>query len=218
MGSRWQRRTARLAFILLVLTMASPVPAARAQSDGWLAVGGGIVTRISREPEVGGTVGPAFIVRVGRGGTGWGMRYGFDWFSADLERPILGEAQPFGRLRVRPILAGYGYSLQRGISQLSFNIKGGYAFSSFAMQSAYSTAYSSALQTTAVRARASNTFVAKPEVSLWINVSRKVGLNVSTGYMVARPQVTFTSAAGSERRRVTADMLVFQVGAAYSIF
>lgn len=213
-------RPSRLAWIAVVLAAMMIVPsrAVEAQSDGWLAVGSGIVSRSSRDPGVGDSVGPAFILRVGRGGTGWGMRYGFDWFSTDLERPVQGQAQSFGRLRVRPILVGYGYSIKREPALLSLNLKGGYAFSSFNLRPSYAAAYSTAFQAGGVRASAANTFVIKPEVSLWINLSRKVGLNVSTGYIVARPQVSFASAAGMERRRVMADMFLFQVGAAYTIF
>lgn len=217
MRSQWLRQ-ARASVLVLLATLLGPAAVAEAQRDGWIAAGGGIVTRASREPGVGDSVGPSFLIRLGRGGSGWGMRYGFDWFSTDLDRPIGGEAQSFGRLRVRPVLAGYGYSVQRGPAQVSFNIKGGYAFTSFHLRPSYSSAYGSAFSTSAIRASAANTFVVKPEISLWVDVSRKVGLNISTGYMVARPHVTLSSAAGSERRRVDADMFVFQVGAAYNIF
>ena len=46
---------------------------------------------------------------------------------------------------------------------------------------------------------ASSAFVVKPEVSTWFDVARKVGINVSVGYMFARPNVTVSwpSTSGS---------------------
>jgi hypothetical protein len=58
----------------------------------------------------------------------------------------------------------------------------------------------------------------KPEVSTWIDVSDKVGLNVSIGYMVARPTVTLTTALGSDPRAVRADVVMVKVGLVYSMF
>jgi hypothetical protein len=34
--------------------------------------------------------------------------------------------------------------------------------------------------------------VLRPELSMWYDVNDKVGLHVSTGYMIARPHVTVT--------------------------
>lgn len=192
---------------------------ASAQTDGgWLAVGAGIVTRTSPEPDAGNNHALAIVFRLGEPRTGWGIRYGFNWFATDLDRPLSGALQPFGRLRVRPLLGGYGYGVRVKDALLSFNLKGGYAFTSFAMQPSFSEAYRSTLNTSRVRASAANTFVLKPEVNAWIDLTRKVGLNVSAGYMLARPQLSLTSDAGTERRRVRADMFIFQVGAVYTLF
>ena len=60
--------------------------------------------------------------------------------------------------------------------------------------------------------------MAKPEVCFWYDVNKKVGLNVTAGYIVARPNVTVSSTAGDDRRRVRADVFVVTVGAVYSIF
>jgi hypothetical protein len=57
-----------------------------------------------------------------------------------------------------------------------------------------------------------------PEVSAWYNVNEKIGLKVSSGYVVARPNVTVSSTAGLDKRRVRADNVTFKVGLVYSIF
>ena len=53
---------------------------------------------------------------------------------------------------------------------------------------------------------------------MWYDMNQKVGLHVSTGYMIARPHVTVTSTAGEDKRPVRADMIGLKVGLAYSIF
>ena len=50
------------------------------------------------------------------------------------------------------------------------------------------------------------------------DVSKKIGLHGSVGYMVARPQVTVSSTLGDDKRRVRADMWQLKIGMAYSIF
>lgn len=193
-------------------------PPAEAQTDGWLSVGTGIMARATTRDGSGTDLAPIFIVRLGRGGEGWGIRYGFNWFTTDVDRSLGGLSQPFGRLRVRPVMLGYGYGTRYRRARFSFNLKGGYAFSSFAVQPTFADAYRATLNTSGVRVDASNTFVLKPDVVVWVDVSRKIGLNVGAGYMMARPHVTLTSAAAVDRRRVDADMFMIQVGAVYSIF
>lgn len=189
-----------------------------AQTDGFLAVGAGVVARATTGAGAGDTHDPTLIIRLGRGRQGWGLRYGFNWYSTELERSLAGENRPFGRLRVRPLLLGYGYETRYRRTRVSFNLKGGYAFSSFSMQPRFSETYRSVLNTSSVRADAANTLVLKPEVTAWVDLSRKIGLNISTGYLVARPELRLTSGAGVERRRVQADVFMFSVGAVYSIF
>lgn len=58
----------------------------------------------------------------------------------------------------------------------------------------------------------------KPEVQAWVDLSRKVGLNISLGYMIARPDVTVSSSLGRDTRAIRADVLMFKVGAVYSVF
>ncbi len=217
-GESGRRRAAFVLSLVLAGTVLLCGTASAQTDGGWLAVGAGIVTRTSPEPDAGNNHALAFVFRLGEPRTGWGIRYGFNWFATDLDRPLSGSLQPFGRLRVRPLLGGYGYGVRVKDALLSFNLKGGYAFTSFAMQPAFSDAYRSTLNTNRVRVSAANTFVIKPEVNAWIDMTRKVGLNISAGYMLARPELSLTSDAGTERRRVRADMFIVQVGAVYSIF
>jgi hypothetical protein len=115
-------------------------------------------------------------------------------------------------------MVGYGYSYIIGRAKISANLLGGYAFNSFSMKPTFNDLYRDMRGADSVDARVSNTFVVKPEISSWIDLSEKVGLYMSAGYMRARPSVTVTSTLGEDRRRIRADMFMFKVGAVYSIF
>jgi hypothetical protein len=208
----------RTALVGQLLLVAGASADARAQSDGFIAVGGGVVARASQQADVQDAHGPAFVVRVGPRGEGWGPRFGFNWYSTQLDKALDGEDQRFGSLRVRPLLIGYGYTTRRGSARVSFNLKAGYAITSFRVQRAFSAAYGSSGGAEPIQADASNALVLKPEVDTWIDLSRKLGLNINTGYLRARPTLVLATSGSRERQRVRADMFLVQVGVAYSIF
>lgn len=223
------------------LFLLATLPAvASAQSDGQLAMGLTLGSRIGVKDGTAGDIRPGIVLRPGHGRDGFGWELGLSWYSADLQQPVDQTSTDFGQLHVRPLLAGYGYTLrlprraktrpdQEDSSQASsstprrrvaFNARllGGYAFTSLDVHSTFVDSYSRRLDVSAVQADVANAFVLKPEVSAWIDVSRKVGLLFSAGYMLSRPQVTVTSSAGRDTRRANADVVMLTVGTVYSVF
>lgn len=177
------------------------------------------MSRASRDVNIIDNTDPVLVWRFGRGKEGWGLRYGFNWFSSELHQPVLGQPQSFGRLRLRPMMIGYGYGLRHGRMHVSYNLKGGYAISSLRVRASFVDAYRSSLNISAVHADVRNSFVVKPEMTAWIDLTRTIGLQLSAGYMIVRPEIVLTGAAGiAERRRIHADTFIVQLGAAYSIF
>ncbi len=79
-------------------------------------------------------------------------------------------------------------------------------------------AYRDRLGAPSIPADSSNTLTAKPEIGLWPDVSKKVGIKVSAGYLIARPTVTIRTTLRDDSRRVRADTFIVKVGAVYSIF
>jgi hypothetical protein len=210
-------RLSRSAVWIVLAVSLVPIEAA-AQSSGRVAVGVSLSPKRAPDETTQGGTGIGFLWRLGHGREGWGWKYGLNWYSADIDQTIAGRHHEFGHLRIRPIMAGYGYSHIIGPAKISANLLGGYAFNSFSMKPTFNDLYRSMRGAASVDARVSNTFVIKPEVSTWIDLSPKIGLNVSAGYMRARPSVTVTSTLGEDRRRIRADMFMFKVGAVYSIF
>jgi len=190
-----------------------------AQSEGKVAVGASVSAKAGTSKDISGHINPGLIWRIGHGREGWGFDYGLGWYGADLKRTVGSEPTAFGELRVRPIVAGYGYSKRLSERyRVSGKLLGGYSFNSFKLHPAFGDTYARVSGVTVTDVDVSNAFVLRPEVSTWIDVTRKIGISLSAGYTIARPEVTITSSLGSERRRVRADMFTVRVGAVYSIF
>jgi hypothetical protein len=189
-----------------------------AQTENRLAIGVDFSTRAISDPDASGKIGLGFSWRIGHSSQGWGWKYGLSWFSTDLDRTIGGRDVFLGKLQIRPFMGGYGYThVIRNVS-VTAKVLGGYALTKFTLEPEANDAYRERLGAATVRADATNTFVLKPEISSWIDVNRKIGIETGISYLMARPEVVVTSSLGEDRRRVRADALRFKVGVVYSIF
>ena len=209
------KRLTVLVGVCLVLSCAST---ASAQVDGTLAVGLNVSLKDGMDSGSIGNTNLGLLWRIGHGSDGWGWHWGLGWYGLDLDQPAGSDRTRFGELHIRPFMAGYGYTRRFGRTSATAKVLGGYAVNSFELQPSFDDAYRRNLGAQGLRADVSNSFVVKPEVSAWIDLNRKVGLNISVGYMVARPDVTVSSTLGSDRRRIDADAFMLKVGAVYSVF
>jgi hypothetical protein len=190
----------------------------RAQSGNTFALGANVSLRGFNDESARGHNGPGLLWRLGHGETGWGWQCALNWFSADIDQAIGGSTVRFGQLHVRPVMAGYGYDYRRGRRLFTASVVAGYAFVSMTLAPTASDAYYDQLGARSVTLETPNTFVVRPGFSVWHDLSEKVGLNVSTGFLVARPRVTVRSTLGEDERRIHADMFQVKIGLAYSIF
>jgi hypothetical protein len=207
---------------LAVLTTAVGVSHASAQTTNRLAVGVNVATKQAPDDssvaEGGFSVG--FQWRIGHSKQGWGWQYGLHWYTMDLDRVIGGAPTSLGTLRVRPLMGGYGYThlFRGGRMAVTGDIVAGYALNSFRLDPAADAAYQTRLGARSLSSEATNAFVVTPELKIWYDVNKKVGLLLSTGYVVARPDVKVTSTLGTEVHRVHADTFRLKVGLVYSVF
>jgi hypothetical protein len=181
-------------------------------------VGLSVSSREATESGAAGHTSVGLTWRIGHSTTGWGWQYGLGWYSADLEQPVTGQATDFGELKVRPILGGYGYTRVVGRTAVTAKLMGGYAFNSFHLHPTFDDQYRRLLGARTVTTDVSNAFVLKPEVSGWIDISGKVGLQLSAAYTVARPEITVSSTLGTDTRHIRADVVTLKIGAVYSVF
>jgi hypothetical protein len=193
-----------------------------AQTDNRFALGLDYIVRTSdhasTEDYAEGQLGPGLLWRFGTGKPGWGFHWGLNWYAVKIDRPIGGSVTELGELHVRPVMAGYGYTWAIHRTKVTAAVLGGYAIGSIALEPHVSDAYRTATGAQWATGRASNTFVLKPEIGAWYDLTRKIGVNVNAGYMMARPDVAVSTSVGVDKRTARADQFILRVGAVYSIF
>ncbi|MGE5244725.1 MAG: hypothetical protein ACM3SQ_10910 [Betaproteobacteria bacterium] len=208
-------QTAAAVPILLLLSVGS----VRAQGTGWLALGGGVTYTTPADPDSATShTGYGIAWRIGHGQPGFGWEFGFNWFSTDLLQPVGRLRTDLGQLHVRPFMPGYGYSYRIGPAMVTADVIGGYSLNSFRLTPAAVGAYRAQPGAGTVKADVSNAWVVKPELNLWLDLSRTLGLNVNYGYMVVRPTLAITSTSGVDERSIKADVYMLKAALVYRVF
>lgn len=207
-------RSALMAAVLCV--MASD---AAAQTGSRLAIGGSITANILPSSGTDGSANIGFEARLGHEEPGWGVQTSiFGWFDTGIHEPIAGITSDFGNLRLRPILAGYGYTWSRGRLSLTADVVGGYSLNSFHLDSAAVAQYAQRLVASGIDSEATNAFAVKPEIQVWYDLNDRFGLKLNAGYLIERPSIVITSSAGRDERPIRADTFLVTVGVVYSLF
>ncbi len=151
-------------------------------------------------------IGP--IVRL-RPRDGLGPTIAFNWMDAEIGTDPSGYPA-LATVRLRPVMAGLEYGIVRGRLAAGASIVAGYAFNSLDVDA-----------TRAGTGRAvavGNSFVWRPGVSLWYDVSPRIGINLFGGYLFTRPEATFASDTSVVTHRLRANAVVVSAGVAYWIF
>jgi hypothetical protein len=218
LSSESVKRVRSVRFVLPgVLLLAFALPA-RAQTENRFAIGGEVGVRVPGGPDAHGSETHGLLWRFGHGKEGFGFHWGLNWYTTDIDRSVAGRNVELGELRLRPFMAGYGYTHHVGAVAITGALLGGVAFTSFTLTPGASDVFRDELGARSISGDAGATLVARPEVSMWYDLSKKLGLHVSAGYMIARPHITVSSTLGDDRRRVSADMLQLKVGLAYAVW
>ena len=209
------RHTRALLVVLMLGAFATP---AWAQFGNRFAIGGEMGVRLAGSPDAHNRGTKGLLWRFGHGREGFGFHWGLNWFATDIDRTVGGQSIELGELHVRPFMAGYGYTHEVGRFSITGAVLGGFAFTSIELAPEAADVYRDALGARSIKSDVGAALAMRPEISSWYDISRKVGLHTSLGYMVARPHVTVSSTLGDDKRRVRADMWQVKIGLAYSIF
>ena len=110
---------------------------------------------------------------------GLGPTIGLGWYEGDVTLSRISGDVEVGRLRVRPLMAGVGYTWVTGRVATGVSINAGISFNSIRLDDRYRAFFGAGSD---VRADASNSFAARPQVRIEYAVARKVGVYSSLGY------------------------------------
>jgi hypothetical protein len=139
---------------------------------------------------------------------GLGPAIGFDWFQADLES--LGQETSLTRVHVKPVMAGLGYTIAADRLSFTPSVVGGVAFNSLTVTSSGTI--------DGLPIEIGNSLVWRLGVSTWFDVSRRVAMNVSAGYLMTGLGVTIIEQGRLVERRISGDTTVVHAGVAYRLF
>jgi hypothetical protein len=205
-----------LGVVVLVMGFAAH---AYGQVDNKLAVGLRTSGQIADSSKTDGAVAFSVEWRWNHDKPGWAWQMElFNWFDTGVNQPIAGQKVDLGQIRIRPFMGGYGYTWTRGRTVVIAELVAGYAFASFDLDPAADDAYRARMGARGVTTEAGNTFVVNPELIVWHDVTKRIGVRLSAGFMVARPSVTMISSLGEDKRRINADTFIITVGVVHKIF
>jgi hypothetical protein len=194
--------------ILAAAAFACAVLPAQAQTEGKVSVGATVTFARPTDSEVESTVSAGPLVRLNPR-KGWGIAAGLSWLSADLKNPS-GAGGAFARLRVRPLMAGVAYSIQRGPLMTSFSVVGGPSFNHVE----FDDGFASAGQSIDVK----NSVAVRPGVGLTWTVAPRVAIIGFGGYIWNRPDTIYRDGDRALQNRWHADATLLSVGVVYSLF
>lgn len=168
----------------------------------------------SRSRDVANEEGLGFTARFTRP-NGFGVLAGYGGERFPTRLPIAGRRVEAGDLQFKVLSAGIALTRHMGRIEASASLSGGYGFGDFEASPEGRDAYGRRGYF-GLRTDATNTWVARPALSLWLNLTNRFALTGSLGYSAARSTVRITSADGlSEQHRVraAAARLSFGIGA-----
>jgi len=162
--------------------------------------------------------GLVFVYRWHSFHSNWGPTFGIDWHSMDFDRSLGTVDAPLGTLKTRAILVGYGHT-ERFFHRFSTSasVSTGYSFNDFS-QSSQAVPSFKAAGVPLVAANVENSWVLKPDVALWYDVFRHVGVGVSAAYLLSRPHETLTTANGVQVDHLNADTFELTVGVVVGVW
>jgi len=210
------RRTLFVLFVASAGALAAAPPVV-AQGAATVSVGLACSVTMPTSPDAGTDVGPSVVIRL-RGGEGFGPSFALNWFTTPLRTEVGGQEVELGRVSVRPLLFGVGYS--RHITyrlRWHTSIGAGVAFAHARGTGTLKGAFER-LGLGPVGVKVSNSFAWRATAGLWIDLGPRLGMTVSLGYLGVRPEITITARDADIRYPVDLGSIVTSVGFTFGIF
>jgi len=183
---------------------------------GRFLVGVNVTHGLTPEDDVGSrwSISPFFRNTPRR--VGWGPSFGLNWFTGDIAVSIDGRKTTVGEVKVRPVMAGVGYTIGSGRARTTVSLVGGYAFADATVTAALPAGTTASIDI-------DDSWVVRPNVGVTFALTRRLALVGSIGYIYTNPTVTVnvtqlgraaTNVSGTYR----SDYVNITVGTAVSIF
>ena len=180
----------------------------------YIDIGAQYNVKLPRGDDIESKHGLGVAVRVAKP-NGLGFTVGFGTESFDVPG-VMGDAGvTLGQLSLRTVSGGVLFTRRAGPLEATAGLSAGYGFGGFSLDRVARDRFGMA-GFFAVDPDATNSWVLKPNVSLWFNVSNRWAATVSGSYMVARPTVRFGT--GLPDRKIKADAVGLAAGLGFKVF
>lgn len=202
--------------------LASPeTPADRDQSHGrflkgrfLLGIQGGPVWSVDSKLDNLSRVSP--VVRYNSRRTGWGPTFSLGWMNTTLSAQTGSAAAPVARLKLRPVMAGVGYTWQAGRARLTAGGVAGYAFNDATLDTALPEGVIASV-------RVRNAWAAGPKAGVLFALTDRLALTASAACVFTDPEVQVRVTRNgaqvySSSDHVRGDFLSVRLGVAVSLF
>ena len=147
---------------------------------------------------------------------GWSPVVGLNWYKGDIAVPVNGQQTVVGELKLRPVMAGIGYSIGRGPTRTTIGLVGGYAFNSAVVSQDLPA-------DTSVSISVGNAWVVRPSVTLTYALTRRLAIVSSVGYVYMDPTIRVSVNSHGQHTSLAldhyrSDYINFTLGTAFSVF
>jgi len=153
-----------------------------------------------------------------RQGLSFGLKGGLGYSTPDRMDFIGGVETKTGNLRMVPVMVGAGPSYRTGPVRVGMDVVAGPSFNNFSVDDAARAAYRDRLGVTLNSIKVQNSVAVRSDMSLWYDLTERIGLHTSVGYTVNRPMVKTTVDGVTTSTRWTTDRLGYQAGLAFGVF
>jgi hypothetical protein len=118
---------------------------------------------------------------------------------------------------MRALLAGIGTTRRVGRFSAAGSVSVGYSFNHLTMDSAAGPAFA-LTGANLTDARVHDSAILKPDVAVWYDVTKHMGVGVSAAYLVARPEEIVTMSRGSIVRHLQTDAFELTAGVTFGVW
>lgn len=146
---------------------------------------------------------------------GFGVTAGLGTESFDVPDVIGGTGVTVGQVSLRTLSGGLLFTRRAGPLEATAGLSAGYGFGAFSLDRVARDRLGMT-GVFGVEPDATNSWVLKPNVSLWFNLNNRWAATVSASYLMARPTITFGS--GLPDRKIKADAIGLAAGVGVKVF
>lgn len=207
----------RILVAILLLGVAANAEAQLSSANARFSVGIAVDRLFTLDDDASDAWGIGPEVRIGANREGWGPSFGLGWFESRLSESVGGVTGEFAKVRVRPVMAGMGYTIRRGAWSYDLGVAAGWTFNSGEVLPA-AERYFAGAGASPVEVEVSNSFAVRPRLRVYYDTPSRISFTGTVGVAFLDPEVTLRSGGRSLELDRNLTSLTLEAGIVFAIF